>query len=79
MMAFSSSYLSLSIDNLAYVLAIGIDKGTDNRLEVSFQFSNTKNVTESGTSEKTPPIMDTVEAPSLSTAINLMDTYMGKY
>jgi len=76
--AFSSSYLSLSIDNLAYVLAIGIDKGKDNRLEVSFQFSNTKNATESGTSEKTPPLLDTVSAPSLSTAINLMNSYMGK-
>ena len=77
-MAFSSSYLSLSIDNLAYVLAIGIDKGNDNRLEVSFQFSNTKSATESGTSQKTPSVMDSVEAPSFSTAVNLMDSYMGK-
>lgn len=38
--AFSSSYSSLSIDNLAYVLAIAIDTSTDNKLEVSFQFSN---------------------------------------
>ena len=77
-MAFSNSYLSLSIDNLAYVLVIGIDKGTDSRLEVSFQFSSTKSATESGSSEKTPTIMDSVSAPSLSTAINLMDSYIGK-
>ena len=76
--AFSSSYLSLSIDNLAYVLAIGIDKGQDNNLEVSFQFSTTTKSTESGSTEKTPSIMDTVTSPSLSTAINLMDSYMGK-
>ncbi len=76
--AFSSSYLSLSIDNLAYVLAIGIDKGLDNYLEVSFQFSTTANSAESGSSEKTPVIMDSVSAPSLSTAINLMNSYMGK-
>ena len=76
--AFSSSYLSLSIDNLAYVLAIGIDKGTDNHLEVSFQFSTTTSATESGTTKKTPTIVDSVSAPSLSTAINLMDSYMGK-
>ena len=37
--AFSSSYSSLSIDNLAYVLAIAIDTSTYNKLEVSFQFS----------------------------------------
>lgn len=76
--AFSSSYLSLSIDNLAYVLAIGIDKGNDNNLKVSFQFSTTTKTTESGASEKTPTIMDSVEAPSLSTAFNLMNSYMGK-
>lgn len=76
--AFSSSYLSLSIDNLAYVLAIGIDKGEDNNLEVSFQFSTSSKTTESGTTEKTPGIIDSVTAPSLSTAINLMDSYMGK-
>ncbi len=77
-MAFSSSYLSLSIDNLAYVLAIGIDKGKDNNLEVSFQFSTASKASESGSSEKAPTVMDTVEAPSLSTAINLMDSYIGK-
>lgn len=76
--AFSSSYLSLSIDNLAYVLAIGIDKGTDNRLEVSFQFSTTSKATETGSTEKTPTVTDSVSAPSLSTAMNLMDSYMGK-
>lgn len=76
--AFSSSYLSLSMDNLAYVLVIGIDKGNDNNLEVSFQFSTTSKSTESGSTEKTPSVMDTVTAPSLSTAVNLMDSYMGK-
>lgn len=76
--AFSSSYLSLSIDNLAYVLVIGIDKGKDNNLEVSFQFSTASKSTESGSTEKTPTVMDTVTAPSLSTAVNLMDSYMGK-
>lgn len=76
--AFSSSYLSLSIDNLAYVLAIGIDKGVNNNLQVSFQFSTSTKTTEAGSSEKIPTLIDTVETPSLSTAINLMDSYMGK-
>lgn len=77
-LAFSSSYLSLSIDNLAYVLVIGVDKGEDNNLEVSFQFSTTSKSTESGSTEKTPTVIDSVTAPSLSTAINLMNSYMGK-
>ena len=36
--AFSSSYSSLNIDNLTYVLAIGIDSSDNNNLEVSFIF-----------------------------------------
>ncbi len=76
--AFSSSYLSLSIDNLAYVLAIGIDKSDENDLEVTFQFSTTAPATESGSTKKTPTINNSVKASSISTAINLMNAYMGK-
>ena len=76
--AFSDSYLSLSIDNLAYVLAIGIDKSTTDKLQVSFQFSTTTAISESGTSQKTPTIIKTVDASSLSSAINLINSYMGK-
>lgn len=76
--AFSSSYLSLSIDNLAYVLAIGIDKADNNNLQVSFQFSTATKATESGSTEKTPTVMNSVTASSISTAINLMNSYMGK-
>ena len=76
--AFASSYLSLNIDNLAYILAIGIDKAEDNLLQVTFQFSTTTPASESGTMEKTPTITNSVEASSISTAINLMNGYMGK-
>ncbi len=76
--AFSSSYLSLSIDNLAYVLAIGIDKSDQNQLQVTFQFSATTSPSESGSTKKTPSIINSVTASSISTAINLMNSYMGK-
>ncbi len=76
--AFSSSYMSLSIDNLAYVLAIGIDKGNENDLEVTFQFSTTVPASEAGSTEKTPTMTNSVEASSISTAINLINAYMGK-
>ena len=77
-MAFSSSYLSLSIDNLAYVLAIGIDKADNDNLQVTFQFSTTTQATESGTSEKAPSVVNSVKAASISSAINLLNGYMGK-
>ena len=76
--AFSSSYLSLSMDNLAYVLAIGIDKSEENMLQVSFEFSTTSKATESGSMEKTPTVLNSVTASSISTAINLMNSYLGK-
>lgn len=77
MIAFSSSYSSLSIDNLAYVLAIAIDSSDTNKLEVSFQFSTPVSA-ESGSSEKPTPIVNTVTASSLSNAINLVNGYLGK-
>lgn len=76
-LAFSSSYSSLSMDNLAYVLAIAIDTSDNNKLEVSFQFS-TPVSPESGSSEKPTPIINTVTASSLSNAINLVNGYLGK-
>lgn len=75
--AFSSSYSSLNIDNLTYVLAIGIDKSDDNKLEVSFHFSNPIPA-ESSANEKASPIINTVTASSLSNAINLVNGYQGR-
>lgn len=76
--AFSSSYSSLSIDNLAYVLAIGIDTSDSNKLDVTFQFSTPISSSESGSSEKAKTIINTVTASSLSNAINLVNGYLGK-
>ena len=78
LMAFSSSYTALSMDNLAYVLAIGIDTSTQNKLQVSFQFSSPSSTAESGSTQKPPTYINTVHASSLSDAINLMNSYMGR-
>ena len=75
--AFSSSYSSLNIDNLTYVLAIGIESSDDSKLEVSFHFSNPIPA-ESSASEKANPIINTVIASSLSNAINLVNGYQGR-
>ena len=73
-LAFSHSYSSLNIDNLAYVLAIGIDSTDDNNLQVSFQFSTPVSI-ESG--EKSDPIINTVISSSISNAINMINGYFG--
>ena len=72
--AFAHSYSSLNIDNLAYVLAIGIDSTDDNKLQVSLQFSTPVSI-ESG--EKPDPVVNTVVASSISNAINMMNGYLG--
>ena len=78
--AFSDSYLSLSLDNLAYVIAIGIDKSDTNNLQVTFQFSTpnseSSSQSESESSGKTSSLIKTVDASSLSSAINLMNSYI---
>ena len=38
--AFSNSYKALNIDNLAFVVAIGIDSTDTNKFKITFQFVN---------------------------------------
>lgn len=76
--AFSSSYASLNLDNLAYALAIGIDTSDQNNLEVTFQFSTLSSSSENGKGGKSEPILNSVHASSINNAINLMNNYMGK-
>ena len=77
--AFSASYNSQNIDRLDYVIAIGIDKSSDNtNLQVSFEFTDLGAFSESDSEQGSKPIIDTVVAPSISASINLMNAYAGK-
>ena len=78
LLAFSKSYSTLNIDNLSIVVAMGIDTSDKNLLQISFQFTNASSVSESGTSEQSPSIIYTVDASSISSGINLINTYIGK-
>ena len=81
LLGFNASYTSLNIDNLAYVAAIGIDVGENNTYKVTFQFvprSEEGKNGESGASSSTKTIANTVEAPSLNTAIDLMNSYLAR-
>lgn len=76
---FSGSYTANSMDNLAYVVAIGIDASENDKMKVSFQFiPNSAMTTEGGSSDDSEPIVNTVESSSIETAINLMNVYIGK-
>ncbi len=55
----------------------GIDSSENNKLEVSFQFTQPIPA-ESGSTEKVEPILNTVTSSSISNAINLVNSYLGK-
>lgn len=77
--AFSASYNSQNIDRLDYIIAIGIDTTSDNNnLQVSFEFTDLGAFSESTSAQGSNPIIDTVVAPSIPEAINLMNAYAGK-
>lgn len=78
LIAFSPSYHSSNIGNVAVVVAMGLDVSDTNKLNITFQFTNSSSVTETGSSEKTEPTLFSIDAPSISSAINLMNTNIGK-
>lgn len=73
---FSASYNSLNLDNLAFAVAIGIDKSTSNKLEVTFEFLAPSPSSESGS--ETKPVLNSVECSSITNGINIMNAYLGK-
>ena len=78
--AFSPSYLSRSMENLAYIVGLGIDKDTETgyKLKVSFQFIQIYALSDSASSDAPPIFIDSVAANSISGAINELNTYIGK-
>lgn len=76
--AFSSSYSTVNIDNIAIVVAMGIDLDENNKLNMSFQYTNSSTNPESGSSESPKSIIKTVNASSINSAINIMNSQMGK-
>lgn len=76
--AFSASYTYDNIDNLAYVIAIGIDLADNNNLRVSFQFTDTSTYSSDGESGESNAIINTVEAQSLESSVNMLNSYIGK-
>lgn len=75
---FSGSYSVQSIDDLAYLVSLGIDVGQHNSLEVTFEFTMPSSSGDSGSQEVPPTIINSVEASSIDSAINLMNTYISK-
>lgn len=76
---FSSSYNYSSIDSLSYVVGLGIDMADDNKnYTITFEFTNFTISSQDSSTENSSPILDTISAPSLDTAINMIDVYLAK-
>ena len=78
--AFSSSYTSHNMSNLAYVLALGIDVGENAKMKVSAQFTNSDSFSPSSSSsdEASSIFLVSSEANSIYSCLNLINTYIGK-
>ena len=78
---FSTSYTASAMDNIAYVLALGIDVGENAKLKVSAQFTKSASVSpgSGGSAEDLDNIiLISGEADSLFSSINLLNSYIGK-
>ena len=75
----SGYYSKQDINDLAYVVAIGIDKGENNDLKISFQLSiPSKNASSSESSASPDTVIDTIECSSIESGISLANGYVSK-
>ena len=75
---FVGSYSVQSVDDLAYLVAIGIDIGDKNNMKVTFEFTRPNYSGEGEATEVSPTIINSVEASSIDSAITLMNTHISK-
>ncbi len=76
--AFTGSHIVQSVDDLGYVVGLGIDIGDSEDLKITFQFTKPTSSGEGGSSESSPSVIDTVEASSIDAAISYMNAYISK-
>jgi spore germination protein KC len=78
---FSGCFDASEIDDLAYVVAIGFDKGENNFLKMTLQIAIPKNIGSGegggGGGEKTTTIT-TVETPTIYTGLNMINNYISR-
>ena len=77
----TSNYYGIKgIDNLAYVVAIGLDVGNEEELKLSLQISvpNNGESGSSSSSQSSSVVIDSIECPSINTGITLFNSYLGK-
>ena len=75
----SGYYSKQDINDLAYVVALGVDVGENNDLKISFQLSiPSKNSSDSDSSSSPDTVIDTIECSSIESGISLANGYISK-
>ena len=77
LVAFNASYSALNLDNLAFVIALGIDVSDTKEIKVTFQFVKAPSTSE-GSNQESQLISDSIDANSIANALNIMNTYFAK-
>lgn len=75
----SGCYNINNIDQLAYVVAIGLDVGDTNNLKISFQLSTLGSSSSNGSSPSSDnPVINTIECSSIHSGITIINSYLSK-
>ncbi len=69
-----------NIDHLAYVVALGLDVGENNKIKLSFQLSIPGGESGGGTgsSQSDSTVVNSIECSTIDSGINLLNTYISK-
>lgn len=71
-------YDSRGLDTIAYVVAIGVDKGTENKLKLSLQFAILNNSGSDSSTQSQESTITTVECSTINSGLNLINSYISK-
>jgi len=74
----SGCYDSVEIDDLAYVVAVGVDKGEHKPYKITFQYAVPLNISPDGGGEGKPLTFLSFETESIQTAVSYADSKMAK-
>ena len=75
----SGYYSKQDINDLAYVVALGVDVGENNDLKISFQLSiPSQNSSEGGSGSSPDTTIDTLECSSIESGVSLANGYVSK-
>ncbi|HHW32398.1 MAG TPA: Ger(x)C family spore germination protein [Clostridiaceae bacterium] len=80
---FSGCFDRREVDELAYVMALGLDKGTTNKIRMTLQIAVPKSISGGGTGGEgggggKSYIITTLEVPAIYSGLNMANSYIGR-